>query len=71
MTKEIIKRANGSLENIDWNKIYGDKDAQHVALDALVALALHLESIDESATWFVDLVNDHSGASEKYRRRTC
>ncbi|MEL0106591.1 MAG: hypothetical protein VW802_06550 [Rhodospirillaceae bacterium] len=65
MTKEIIKRANGSLENIDWNKIYGDKDAQHVALDALVALALHLESIDESATWFVDLVNDHSGASEK------
>jgi len=27
MTKEIIKRANGSLENINWEKVYGDKEA--------------------------------------------
>ena len=66
MTKEIIKRANGSLENINWETIYGDKEAQHVALDALVALALHLENIDESSEWFVDLVNDNSNASAKF-----
>ncbi len=65
MTKEIILRANGSLENIDWNKIYGDQGAQHITLDALVALALHLESIDESSKWFVDLVNDNSDSPQK------
>lgn len=65
MTKEIIKRTNGSLDNIDWDKIYGDKSAQHVTLDALVALALHMENIDESAEWFVDLVNDNSNSAEK------
>jgi hypothetical protein len=65
MTKGIIKRANGSLENINWEKVYGDTEAQHVALDALVALALHLENIDESSEWFVDLVNDHSNTGAK------
>ena len=62
MTKEIIKRANGSLENINWEKVYGGKEAQHVAF---VALALHLESIDESSEWFVDLVNDNSNTGAK------
>ncbi|MEX2449535.1 MAG: hypothetical protein WD407_01655 [Rhodospirillales bacterium] len=62
MTKEIVQRTNGSLENIDWNKVYGNQDAKLITQDALVALALHLESIEESAGWFVDLVNDNSSA---------
>ncbi|MEQ8193647.1 MAG: hypothetical protein RIB59_04070, partial [Rhodospirillales bacterium] len=60
MTKGIVQRTNGSLENIDWSKVYGSQDAKLVTQDALVALALHLESIEESAGWFVDLVNDNS-----------
>ncbi len=61
-TRDLIERVNGGLDNINWDKVYGNEEAKLISIDALVALAMHLENIEESMSWFVDLVNDNTKA---------
>lgn len=65
MLKTIISRKNKNSKNFDWDCIYGDKDAQHIMLDSLAVMALHLENILGSSGKAAKFINGDFSAADK------
>ncbi len=54
----IVERVTGGRDDdASWDRVYADKEANAVALDAQVAIALHFQDLKKRSAWLVNLVN--------------
>ncbi len=50
---------DGRDDDASWDEVLADTEANAVALDAQVAIALHFRDLKKRSAWMVDLVNGH------------
>ena len=50
---------DGRDDDASWDEVLADTEADAVALDAQVAIALHFRDLTKRSAWMVDLVNGH------------
>ncbi len=54
----IVERVTGGRDDdASWDRVYADKEANAVVLDAQVAIALHFQDLKKRSAWLVNLVN--------------
>jgi hypothetical protein len=58
--RKIVDRLRkGREEAFTWAEVYADREADDVALDALVHMAPYFADVDKREAWFVGMVNGH------------
>ncbi len=58
--RKIVDRIRKSdKDNFDWDKVYSDKQARKMVLDAQVAIAIHFKDMKKRGEWFINLINNH------------
>ncbi len=57
--KIVAKIKKDSKEAFDWDKVYSDKQARKIVLDAQVTIAIHFKDMKKRGEWFIDLINSH------------
>lgn len=62
--RDIVNRLSpDSASDILWEDYYADDEANRLALDAAIKMALHFREIDKRVVWLATLINNHVGAA--------